>query len=225
MHSLRRAGLLAAALYTVTFAARAQEHETPHEAPHEATHEPAHEEGHAAAGEHAGGHEHAHSPWEMRLSLESPIYAHVSQDGVSGSTNFTKTFETGFSVMLGYLLIPGTLGIVAEITESVLWASENPDESTPKRSGTTVRVGVDYAPIQGSPFYVTALIPFHLEPSPFEMDLRIGAGYSWRVPFGKSTRWFVEADVDFSLAGGTGVPNAFAGQAIVLATGLMFHVP
>ena len=38
-------------------------------------------------------------------------------------------------------------------------------------------------------------------------------------------KWFVEADVDLPLVGGTGTPDAFAEQALVLATGLLFHLP
>lgn len=55
------------------------------------------------------------------------------------------------------------------------------------------------------------------------LALRLGAGVNLaHTPIGK---WFVEADLDLPLAGGTGAPDAFSEQAIVLATGLMFHLP
>ncbi len=52
------------------------------------------------------------------------------------------------------------------------------------------------------------------------LGLRLRGGF--HVPFGN---WFVEADVDFPLAGGSGAPNAFAEQSIVLATGVMVQLP
>ena len=212
MLTLRLAAPLAALAFAVTTSARAQEHE----APAAATHEPAHDTHDAAAASHGG-------PFELRLSLEAPLYNHISTDFGSASTNLFKTVDLGVSVMLSYLLVPHVFSLDAEITESFLLASEFPDEGAPKRSGTTIRLGGSYTPSPNLPLYVTALTTFHLEPSPFIFGLRVGAGTEFHIT--PAAKYFVELDFDFPLASGTDGPSAFKQQAIVLATGVLFHLP
>lgn len=161
--------------------------------------------------------EHHHGPWEMRVSVESPLYIHSSD----ASTNISKDLEVEPDVMISYVLEEKHLSFDFEIGEAFLLSSSEPVD-TPKRTGTTIRPGVAYSPSRELPIFVTALLPIHLEPSPALLSLRLGGGVDVHTPIGK---WFVEADVDLPLAGGTGAPDAFAEQQIVLATGLLFHLP
>lgn len=108
-----------------------------------------------------------------------------------------------------------------EIGEGFLLHSSDAAVDTPARVGTVIRPGVAYSPSHELPVFVTALLPMHLEPSPFLLSLRLGAGVDFHTPIGK---YFIEADLDLPLAGGTGAPDAFAEQALVLATGLLFHL-
>jgi hypothetical protein len=172
----------------------------------------------ASADEEAGeSGEHHHGPWEMRVSVESPLYIH----GSDASTNISKELELEPDVMISYVLEEKHLSFDFEIGEGfLLHSSEGAD--TPARTGTTIRPGIAYLPSRELPIFVTALLPIHLEPSPALLSLRLGAGIDAHTPIGK---WFVEADVDLPLAGGTGAPDAFAEQALVLATGLLFHLP
>jgi len=171
-----------------------------------------------AEGEAEGeGAEHHHGPWEMRVSVESPIYAHASD----ASTNITKEFVLEPSVMISYVLEEKHMSLDLEIGEGfLLHSSEGAD--TPARTGTVIRPGVAYSPSRELPIFVTALLPVHIEPSPVLLSLRLGAGIDFHTAIGK---WFVEADLDLPLAGGTGAPDAFSEQELVLATGLLFHLP
>jgi len=174
----------------------------------------AHAEGEPEAGEAGEAH---HGPWEMRVSLESPIYAHASD----ASTNITKEFELEPGVMISYVLEEHHMSLDLEIGEGfLLHSSEGAD--TPARTGTVIRPGVAYSPSRELPIFVTALLPVHIEPSPVLLSLRLGAGIDFHTAIGK---WFVEADLDLPLAGGTGAPDAFSEQELVLATGLLFHLP
>jgi len=156
--------------------------------------------------------EEHHSPLEMRVSLEAPLYSHAS----AGSTSITDELELEPDVMISYVIEAHRLSLDLEVGESVLVSGDG----APARTGTVVRPGVAYSPVHD--LFVTALLPVHLEPSPALLGLRLGAGFDFRVPFGK---WFVEADVDFPLVGATGAPDAFAEQAFVIATGALFHLP
>jgi hypothetical protein len=243
LRSFPVAALAAAA--TLAFAARAQEAapaDQHHEqaapehpqsehgeaAPAEATHgEAAHgEEHHAAAGEHAEhhgeGHEHHHSPWELRLSLETPLYTHVTSDTEgSRSTNIGHTFELGASAALAYTAIPHVATIDFEVTTSELFSSEL-EEGTPKGTGLTLRLGGTYRPLQEIPAYIAVMTTYHLDP--FVFGLRGGVGVYHLFPqygFGL----VLEADVDFPVAGsGDTFPGAFNQQQIVIAGGVLFHL-
>lgn len=171
----------------------------------------AHAEGEAAE-------EHHHGPWEMRVSVESPLYAHASE----GSTNISKELELEPDVMISYVLEDKHLSFDFELGEGFLLHSSEAGVDTPARTGTTIRPGIAYSPSRELPIFVTALLPIHLEPSPALLSLRVGGGIDMHTPIGK---WFVEADLDVPLVGGSGAPDAFAEQAVVLATGLLFHLP
>src|SRR5207244_3649562 len=110
----------------------------------------------------------------------------------------------------------------AEVSESLLVRSRV--EETPKRTGTTFRIGAAFnlahAPL---PVYGTVMFPFHLEPSPFLFGVRFGLGTSFHLPIPQA-RLFVEADLDFPIAGGTGTPSAFNAQTLVLAAGILIHL-
>ena len=160
---------------------------------------------------------HHHGPWEMRVSVESPLYIH----GSDASTNISKELELEPDVMISYVLEEKHLSLDLEIGEGILLHSSE-GAATPARTGTTLRPGVAYSPSRELPIFVAALLPIHLEPSPALLSLRLGAGFDVHTSIGK---WFVEADVDLPLAGSTGAPDAFAEQALVLATGLLFHLP
>ncbi len=231
------AAALAVGFFTLPPGARAQEHgAAPAEkhdaaAPDAATHEPAaHDAGgheaaaHGAAAEtHGDAHGgHQRSPWELRFSLETPLYTHISTDEFSGSTNFTKSFELGLSVMLSYIVVPHKLTLDLEVTESELFGSEL-EEGTPKRAGTTLRLGGSYRPLSDSPIYLAALTTYHLEPHPFVFGLRLGAGLSF--PIADGLQFFGELDLDLPLASSSGGPSAFQQQTVVLATGILWHLP
>lgn len=181
----------------------------------------------ARAEELVGGaaHEPEHGPWEMRVSVETPLYTHGELD----STNVIQETELEPDVMISYVLEEQRVSFDLEVGEG--WvvlrsggggASGGTDGAPPVRTGTTIRPGVAYSPSREMPVFLTALLPIHLEPSPVVLSLRLGAGVNLaKTPIGK---WFVEADLDFPLAGGD-APNPFQDQSIVLATGLLFHLP
>jgi len=176
----------------------------------------AHAEGEeVVAGE---GEHHHHGPWEMRVSVESPLYTHASD----ASTNISKELEVEPDVMFSYVLEEHHMSIDLEIGEGFLLHSSEMGVDTPQRTGTVIRPGVAYSPSHELPVFVTALLPMHLEPSPFVLGLRLGAGVDFHTSVGK---YFIEADVDFPLAGGSGAPDPFSEQVLVLATGLLFHLP
>ncbi len=63
----------------------------------------------------------------------------------------------------------------------------------------------------------------------FELEPDASCSACASAPASTSTRrsasTFLEADVDFPLAGGSGAPDPFAEHVLVLATGLLFHLP
>jgi hypothetical protein len=161
-------------------------------------------------------HQHPHSPFEVRASVEAPIFSHAS----AGSTNITHELEPELDVMASYLVIPKQLSIDLEVGEAVLVSSkEEPD--APIRKGTTIRPGVGFTPDHAIPIYVLAMLPIHVEPAPVVLGFRVGVGFDVHLPFGK---YFAEAALDLPLVGGAGAPDAFATQTFVLATGLLFHL-
>jgi hypothetical protein len=171
-------------------------------------------EGEQAIGAEAEPH---HSPFEMRVSVESPLYGHASD----GTTNIVKETELEPNVMVSYVLEEQRISFDLELGESFVVQSVGDD--APRRTGTTIRPGIAYSLSPPSTVFVTAMFPIHLEPSPVVLSLRLGAGINMlRTPLGT---WFLEADVDLPLAGAMGAPDAFSEQAVVLATGLLFHVP
>lgn len=159
-----------------------------------------------------------HSPVEIRASLEAPIYAHASE----GSTNIGKELELEPDVMVSYVIESKRLSLDLEVGEAILLHTDEEGVDTPKRTGTVLRPGVAYKPAADVPVFVTAMLPMHLEPSPFVFGLRLGAGIDFHIPVGK---YFIEADVDFPLAGASGAPDAFKTQTLSLATGVLFHLP
>ena len=162
---------------------------------------------------------HGSSRWELRVGLEAPIFAHASEGGWA---NFTQELEPSINVLVGYVVIPRLLALEAELGQGVLLKTRG-EESTPKRTGTTLRVGAAisllHAPV---PVYGVLMVPLHLEPSPFLASLRAGVGTSFHLPI--PARLFVELDLDFPLGGGDGTPGAFKTQVLSLAAGLLFHL-
>lgn len=162
-----------------------------------------------AEGEEGG--EHHHGPWEVRAGLEAPLYKHASE----GSENIGDAFAPELGVMISYVLEEHRLSLDLELGEGVQLTGEG----STQRTGTVVRPGVAWSPVEGVPVFVTGLLPVHLEPSPVILQLRLGAGVDIHLGFAKL---YIEADVDFPLAG-DGV-DSFKEQELVLATGLMFHL-
>ena len=136
----------------------------------------------------------------LRVGLEAPLVSHVTQDGASDTASFTQEFEPSVSVLLGYVVVPLLLAIEAEISEAVLLASRG--DEAPKRTGTTLRVGAALTLLHDPlPLYVTAMVPFHLEPEPRFVGLRLGVGTGFRIPipnarFFVEVRWVDNSDVD-----------------------------
>ena len=167
----------------------------------------------AEEGEHEEHHEHG--PWELRTSIEAPLYRHASE----GSTNIGKEFEPELDVMISYVIEEKRLSLDLELGEALLLSTSEEAIDTPKRVGTVVRPGVAYSPAEGVPLYFAALLAIHLEPSPVTLGFRLGVGTDLHLGFAKL---FFEADFDVSAAG-TG-NDAFKHQDLVLATGLLFHL-
>lgn len=186
--------------------------------------EEAHEPEHEAAAHDAGAHAHHGGRFELRVGVEAPIVDHATVGGASDTSHVFNTLELAPSVMLAYQIVPHVATIDVEVSEAVLLATKDKVDGTPRRTGTTIRLGGSYKPSPDVPVYLTALVPFHLEPSPFEVGLRVGAGLDFAA-LSPRAKLFVEADLDLPLAGGSGAPDAFKRQTLVLATGVLFHLP
>ncbi|MBV8760896.1 MAG: hypothetical protein JO257_26615 [Deltaproteobacteria bacterium] len=155
----------------------------------------------------------------MRVSVESPLYTHRSE----GSENIGDATELEPDVMVSYVLEEQRMSFDLELGEAFLLRTKDVAVDAPSRLGTFIRPGVAYAPSPTLPIFVTAMLPIKLEPSPALLELRLGAGVNIaKTSIGK---WFVEADVDLPLVGGSTAPSAFSAQQLVLATGLLFHLP
>lgn len=154
---------------------------------------------------------HHHGPWELRVGVEAPMYKHASE----GSENIGDAFAPELGVMLSYVIEEHRLSLDLELGEGVQLTGEG----STRRTGTVVRPGVAWSPVEGVPVFVTGLLPILLEPSPATLGLRLGAGVDIHLGFAKL---YLEADVDFPLTGGD--VDAFKEQELVLATGLMFHL-
>ena len=204
---------LAAALAT-SQPARAQEHE----APASATHEPAAHEEHAT---HDAAAQHGHSsPWELKLSLETPLFTHLTTDAEgSRSTNIGRTFELGVSAGLAYQVVPHIATIDVEITQSELFGSEL-EEGAPHSTGVTLRLGGTYRPVEHVPVYLLAMTTYHLDP--FLFGVRGGVGFQHHL--GRGVALVLEAALDFPIAGSGDAPGAFKQQQLVFIGGFQFHL-
>jgi hypothetical protein len=175
-----------------------------------------------AHGADPGLHGHAASPWEFRVGVEAPFFDHASVGGESVTNHIGNTFEAQLGVLVGYQLIPHTLALELEVAQGALFAGR--EDGLPKRTGTVVRPGVSYTFLQAPlPVYGVFMLPMHLEPDFFLLQMRVGAGTLFKLPFPQA-QLFVEADLDFALAGGDGTPSAFGQQTFSLAAGLLFHL-
>src|SRR5512135_2012965 len=95
----------------------------------------AHAEGEEAAESH-------HGPFEMRVSVESPLVVHKSD----GTKTIGDEFELEPDVMFSYVLEEHHMSLDLEIGEGFLLHSSEAGADTPKRTGTVIRPGVAYSP-------------------------------------------------------------------------------
>lgn len=82
---------------------------------------------HAEGEEGAGEAENHHGPFEMRVSVESPLYIH----GSDASTNISKEFELEPDVMFSYVLEEQHMSLDLEIGEGFLLHSSEAVSTRP----------------------------------------------------------------------------------------------
>jgi hypothetical protein len=129
--------------------------------------------------------------YALRLGLEAPLYTHVST-GASTSYTIGDTLQPAVDVLLSYKPFP-LVAFEAELREG--FASTG---SGYKRTGTAIGPGLRISlPIL--PLYARASLPVHVEPSPVFVGFRAAGGLEFSLVV---VSLYIEAAVDFSLAGG-----------------------
>src|ERR1700742_1713633 len=86
-----------------------------------------------------------HSPFEIRASVEAPIFGHA--DG--RSTNIAKELEPELDAMVSYVLEEQHVSLDLEIGEALLVHTDEEGVDTPRRTGTVIRPGVAWSPVHG----------------------------------------------------------------------------
>jgi len=154
----------------------------------------------------------------IRAGLESPLYTHASQNGLSASYSLGDTFQPAINLLVEHYLT-GFVGLGLEFREGFLATGSNPSPSNCVSSACQYqRTGTFLGPnltLDLGLIFVRAAVPFHIEPSPFHVDLRAAGGLKFGVPF---ISFYAELLADFPLAG-DGV-NAFSTQQFGIAAGV-----
>jgi hypothetical protein len=151
----------------------------------------------------------------LRLGLETPVYTHYSQNGVSGSFSLGDTFRPSITALLEYYPI-GLLGIGLEGRVGFLATGTMPNcvgtNCSYQRTGTSIgpNATLDFSPL---PVYGRAAIPIHIEPGDVRMDFRLAGGARFAI-------FYAELTADFPLAGNN--ISAFSTQQLGLGAGLWF---
>lgn len=131
----------------------------------------------------------SHAQIGLRVGLETPIYTHFDNSGLSGSYTIGDTFQPAINV-LGEFYPIGNIGLGLEFREGFAGTGSNRFST---RTGTFLgpNVTIDLTPI---PFFVRAALPVHLEPDYRAMNLRLGGGLKIGIPL---AALYIEATADF----------------------------
>jgi hypothetical protein len=130
----------------------------------------------------------------LRVGLEAPLYTHNSVGNTSQSYNIGDTLQPAINALLTYKADP-VFGFEVEFREG--FASTGGTNYS--RTGTAIGPGLRIQP-DGSPLYLRAALPVHVEPSPVTVGLRGAVGFD--IVFAV-VGIYLEGAVDTSLAGGT----------------------
>jgi hypothetical protein len=131
----------------------------------------------------------------VRLGVEAPLWTH-DKNRPSGNQSYTigDTLQPAINVLLSYKPDP-IFAFEAEFREG--FASSGGTNYS--RTGTAIGPGLRIQP-DGSPIYIRASLPIHVEPSPVTVGLRGAVGFD--IPIAV-IGLYLEGAVDTSLAGGT----------------------
>lgn len=153
----------------------------------------------------------------LRVGLETPLYAHQSQNNQSTTFSIGDSFQPAINVLVEYYPV-GMIGVGLEAREGFLATGSISNcvgaNCSYRRTGTSFgpNLTIDLAPI---PIYFRAAVPIHVEPDPVRLDFRAAGG----LKLGLSVlSIYLELLGDFPLAG-SGV-TAFNTQQLGLGTGI-----
>lgn len=148
----------------------------------------------------------------LRGGLETPLYAHFSNSGTSGSFSIGDSFQPTINVLAE--LYPTSL--IGFGIEGQFGVAATGDGFT--RTGTKVgpNVTFNFAPV---PLFVRAALPIHVEPGDLFLNLRAAGGLNLPL-IPKLMSLYVEAAFDFPLTGAGFDP--FSRQQVNLGAGLWF---
>lgn len=130
----------------------------------------------------------SHAQLGLRVGLETPIYTHFDNSGLSGSYSIGDTFQPAINVLAEFYPI-GNIGLGLEFREGFTSTGGN----IYMRTGTFLgpNVTLDLSPL---PFFVRAALPIHLEPDYRAMNLRLAGGLKIGIPL---AALYIEATADF----------------------------
>ncbi len=150
----------------------------------------------------------------LRGGLETPLYAHFSNDGTSGSYSIGDTFQPTINLLAE--LYP--VSLIGFGVEGQIGVAATGDGYS--RTGTKIgpNVTFNFAPV---PLFVRAALPIHIEPGDAFLNLRAAGGLNLPL-IPKLMSLYVEAAFDFPLAGNSLDP--FSAQQINVGAGLWFKI-
>src|SRR5260370_29725859 len=130
--------------------------------------------------------------YALRLGLEAPLYTH---DSFGRSTSYTigDTLQPAVDVLLSYKPFP-LVAFEAELREGFASTGSGPYKRTGTAIGPGLRISLPVLPV-----YARASLPIHVEPSPVFVGFRAAGGPEVSLVV---VRLYLEAALDFSLAGG-----------------------
>jgi hypothetical protein len=130
----------------------------------------------------------------LRIGVEAPLWTH-DKNRPSGNQSFTigDTVQPAIDALLTYKPDP-ILGFEFEFREGF----SSSGGANYRRTGTAIGPGLRIQP-DGSPLYIRASLPIHVEPNPVTLGLRGAVGFD--IPIAV-IGLYIEGAVDTSLVGG-----------------------
>jgi hypothetical protein len=152
----------------------------------------------------------ARADWGVRAGLETQLGVHINDGGsysISDSINPAVDLLVlkGPSDLIGFGL-EGTFGFAS---------SGAGYQRTGEAVGPAVIVNLPVLPL-----FVRASLPIHIEPSPWNVGVRLGAGLKFNLPF---VGFYLEGTADMPLVGGDNV-KAFGSQAFSAGAGVEIRI-